>query len=210
MKVQNPIIGKATGSNQELVYQTYFGNTYVRTKPSIFHYKDSKAQQDTQALFFDIQQQWLHIYEALSDYYTSRQRNDKNVFNVLSAGIYKAIRTYPKSSNLYPPRFFGADDYNQVKAIFEEVFWEFQGKFIEFKFTFSQIQSSRQFSPNTFHLLALNVSQQLIYYINDIFTLPTTNITLTNSSDWLQSDEIRVYIALSDHAFMSNFQLTIQ
>lgn len=91
MKVQLPWIGKAAGSSAGTIYQSYWGHTYTRSFPALFHYPDTPAQQATQALFHDVQRFWLPIYQHLEPSIGKEQRKGINAFNVLAKCIYKVF-----------------------------------------------------------------------------------------------------------------------
>lgn len=210
MKVHLPWSGKATGSSANLIYQSYWGNTYTRSFPFSFHYPDTGKQQKCQQDFFKIQRVWWEVYKAMAPFIPKSQRHNKNIYNLLSAGIYRIFMTYSekKQANVVP--VWGLDNRKTVKlSLFVgpidmvstpcTVYTEIQS-----------IQSSRKFQRIYNHLLLVNVTQQSFYYTN--FKRQGTEIkeTFTVPGDWQPSDLILCYLALSDESFFTNFYLCAQ
>ena len=80
MKLQLPWIGKAAGSSAGQILQSYWGHTYSRSFPSMFHYPNTKLQQECQAKFFDIQRIWQPIYVVIRQHIGSTQRTNLGIY----------------------------------------------------------------------------------------------------------------------------------
>lgn len=205
MKVQSPIAGHQAGRAGGIIFQTYHGRTYGRSMPILFHYPDTPAQQKTQGLFFNILWQFQSIYRSFSKVIPKSTRGNKNIYNTLSQGVYRAAQTYPKAQAKEPPIWFGQDTQRQVRISTADALLAVEPEAIKTEFSVSIKLWRRRFSPVTSHVLLINRTQQGLLAASTIWTDSRVALSFENSVDWHNSDEIRVYVALSNPEFMTNF-----
>lgn len=207
MKVQIPFLGKASGRSGNKVFQSYWGNTYVRSMPILFHYPDTPNQQKTQAAFFAIQRAWWEIYRVVATYIPWAQRKNKNVFNILSNGLFKSIMTYEQKSYNNVLKFWGIDKRKSVQLdiTFNKIEWVRPN--YDIKATLMGIKSTRKFVPRFCHYLLYNCTQQVFIYKNRRYTTHDIGESILVLDDWGKDDLIIAYIALSDESFLTNFYL---
>lgn len=207
MKVQNPIVGNASGTLANLIYQTYHGATFVHEKPLLYHYPDTTAQQICQGKFYDVQRFWLPIYRAIAPKITKTQGANKNKFDLLSHGIYQAFNVYDKPFPVYPPTFFGLDPKNRVRPLYENVSYEISGWQLNVNFDRCSYESDILQDFNRAHYFLLNRSAVSMYYREVRFNTSYTQVQISNTNDWSKDDEIILYVALSSTTWLGNFNL---
>lgn len=205
MKVQNPIVGKAAGRNGNLVFQTYHGNTYAHTLPIIYHYPDTPAQQETQAKYYNIMWQFLSIYRSFSRLIPKDVRTNKNVYDVYSKGVFRAAQTFPKAQQKFPPKWFGADTQQQVKVSGTNVRLDVTQEVVKLGCFIHYSVWRRRFQPKFCHVLLINYSMQALMMVSEPYSGSELYAEFSNISKWQSTDIIRVYVALSNREFISNF-----
>lgn len=210
MKVQLTWFGKAAGRSGGTIYQSYFGNTYTRAMPFSFHYPDSKKQQKTQASFFDIQRNWLPIYDQIKLNIERQQRNNKNVFNRLSQGVYKVLNPYSKKKFEEPQRFFGIEARNENRATTADVRMEFKDPQIVVRFSMYRPYWYRKEWIKDTHLLMFNLYQQNMMYQQTTFQAGECEFVFENKLFWKDTETIYIYLALSSDNYLANFNLINQ
>ena len=210
MKVQLPWFGKAAGRSAGTIYQSYYGNTYTRAMPFSYHYPDTKKQQETQASFFDIQRNWFPIYNQIKLNIKMQQRNDKNVFNRLSQGIYKVLNPYNNKKNKEPLRFFGLEPKNVNRPNTARIQVDFKETDIKILFDMNRPYWYRHETISNSHLLLFNQSQQTMMYQNTKFQAGENMFSFENTLNWQETDTIYVYLALSSENYLANFNLINQ
>lgn len=208
MKVQLPWFGKATGSSAGTIYQSYWGNTYTRTFPFFFHYKGSTKQEEVQASFFDIQRNWLPIYNILGNYVGEVQRRGKNVFNIYSAAVYQVLNPYDKKKFTTPPQYFGLDPRKQVQPNATIKSLTFNQQYITLQYNVGNPTLQRQLKLEETHIMLFNKTKAQIIYTHDKYTKSTRTLTLQNTMYWKETHTILIYIALSANYWVSNFYLS--
>ena len=207
MKVQLPIMGRASGSSAGLIYQAYYGNTYARSFPLIFHYPDTKKQQQCQASFFDIQRVWLPIYLNLTKNISKMQRKNTNPFNKLMASVYRIFNPYQHAKFNKLPKDFGLDRYNRLRADIREQHVRIEPNTVTLTFYMMRPVVGIGVSPNETHVLLFNLSQQNMYYTKIPLRGDTNTVELSNTNKWEPDDKIALYIALSAPNWLGNFNL---
>lgn len=207
MKVQLPWYGKAAGRSAGTIYQSYFGNTYTRAMPFSFHYPDTKKQQKTQASFFDIQRNWFPIYNQIKLNIKKQQRNDKNVFNMLSQSIYKVMNPYAKKVNEKPQRFFGIEPRNENRATIADLQMYFNDARININFDMQRPFWCRYEQIESSHLLVFNRTQQTMMYQQTKFQAGYNDIIFENIMHWTETDDIFIYLAIASENYLANFNL---
>ena len=210
MKVHLPIVGKASGSSAGLIYQSYYGNTYTRSFPFLFHYPDTAKQQKCQASFFAIQRAWWPIFYKMRDYVSKSQRHNTNIFNKLSKGLFKSIMTYSEKSERNKTMSWGLDTRRSVTFVPDNLKLSIDREVCYVDTTISGLLCKRKFIPNYYHLLLYNVTQQMFYYIVEQYTDPKISSSFLLTAKWEDSDLILLYVALSSNDFFSNFHLSVQ
>lgn len=207
MKVQLTWFGKAAGCSAGTIYQSYFGNTYTRAMPFSFHYPDTKNQQKTQASFFDVQRNWLPIYNQIKLNIKKQQRNDKNIFNRLSQAIYRVLNPYSKKVNEKPQRFFGLEPRNENRAIIAELQVNFRDTRINIYFDMQRPYWYRSEQIESSHLLVFNRTQQTMMYQQTKFQAGVNDIVFENIMHWTETDDILIYLAIASDNYLANFNL---
>lgn len=207
MKVQLPWIGKAAGSSAGTIYQTYWGNTYSRSFPALFHYPDTKKQQECQASFFDIQRIWLPIYNEISTHIGKMQRKNKNPFNKLTSSIYHIFNPYDKESHVKVPENFGLDPLNRVYGILRNCDIKIEDKTVKVQFTWLRPYINISEPITTAHYILFNTTLVSMYYASYPLDGSMEEITFENGNQWNKEDEIYFYLALSGETWLGNFNL---
>ena len=205
MKFQFPWIRNASGTSAGLVFQTYRGRTYGHAKTEFYHYPNTPAQQDTQGKFNNIMHQYNAIYPELSRFIPRNQRQNKNVYNVFGSAMFAASLTYPNPYRKYPPQKFGVDKDNTLSLIVIIDSLVINDKTINVVAKYRVKTFRRVFTPKILHVFFTNSSQQEILYTYQPASQDDFSLSLSNSKQWLQSDSISIYVALSDKTFISNF-----
>lgn len=207
MKVQIPILNKAAGRLRDTIFQSYWGETYVRSMPLLFHYPDTEDQQRTQAAFFDIQRNWIPIYKELIVYASPSQRKNKNAFNTLSRYVYKILDPYVAPNNYSAPRFWGLEHLNKMRPVIPSFQLSVNPKRLVLTFDVNLPYNDTNYYVRWFHVLLCNVSQKYMLYLVIPFAIETQLVTFFNTMEWQPSDRLRFYIALSDNNWLGNFNL---
>lgn len=207
MKVQLPWIGKAAGSSAGAIYQTYWGNTYSRSFPALFHYPDTKKQQECQASFFDIQRIWLPIYNTISTQIGKMQRKNKNPFNQLTSSIYHIFNPYKEQKLSRLPNFFGLDPKNRVRIFFSIDEMRIDATAVEMWFTWFRPYIEIDMTPTTLHFLLFNLSRTSMYYQTIPFSTDYRNIDFRNTNEWKEGDKLTLYVAISGDSWFGNFNI---
>ena len=205
MKVNLPIVGKATGSSAGLIYQSYWGSTYTRSFPFSFHYPDTKKQQECQASFFDIQRVWLSFYPKIMVNINKSQKRNRNPFNALSAAIYKVLNPYVKPNYKNPPQSFGLDTSSLMHMQVNVDAFNFADGNIRIGVSFMRPHNSTGFQITKLHCILFNRTSQSMYYKNIELDHQVNTIYFENTQDWKEDDEILFYTAISADNWLGNF-----
>lgn len=205
MKVQLPWLNKASGRSLGTIYQSYWGNTYTRSMPSLFHYPDTPEQQATQATFFDIQRIWIPIYYELAKSIQRQQRKNKNPFNVMSSFIYRIFHPYKPGAQDRFPSNWGLDRLNRFRPVLRNAGLNVLEKEITLSFDQFRPYNDLGFTITTQHVLLFNVTRQSMLYTNTPLTAGQNICLFENTNDWKKTDEIVFYFALSCESWLGNF-----
>lgn len=205
MKVQIPILNKATGRSRDTIFQSYYGNTYARSMPILFHYPDTDKQQVTQAKFFDVQRIWIPIYNHLSLSIKRQQRINKNPFNVMSSFVYKIFHPFkPYTPEDYPENF-GLDRLDRVKpAVVGTSLYMGQSQ-VHLSFDMLRPFNGMAFDMTTSNILLFNVTKQSMLFTDIPLQAGTNDIYFSNTNHWTISDIVVAYLALSCDSWLGNF-----
>lgn len=205
MKVQIPLLHKAAGRCDGLIYQSYYGNTYTRSMPILFHYPDTKKQQDCQATFFDIQRIWVPIYNVLTTSIKRQQRKNKNPFNVMSGFIYKIFHPYSVQDAENYPSNFGLDRLNRVRPVVIDTVLSIRTKIVHLSYDMQRFYNDTGLRLTTTNLLLFNITRQSMYFQQIALKAGQQQIDFMNTNDWENGDMIVIYMALSCENWLGNF-----
>ncbi|MBR5594609.1 MAG: hypothetical protein IKS96_02705 [Fibrobacter sp.] len=207
MKFQVPWLGKAAGRSAGTIYQTYWGATYGRSMPTLFHYPDTAKQQETQGKFFDLMKPWVQIYNQLSPSISKQQRVNKNPFNIMSGFIYKIFHPYTAAKvNRYPSNF-GVDRLNRVRPVITDASIDFKGGVIALHYENQRPYTINDLHIDTSNVLLLNITKQSMLFVQMKFVAGPNDEKLENTNEWGKDDEILFYVALSCPNWLGNFNL---
>ena len=205
MKVQQPLLGHSSGSLAGMVYQTYNGTTYMHTKTTNYHYPDTPAQQKVQGLYWSIMRQWLTVYRGASKLFPKAMPCNWNVFDIWAAGIYQAAQTYPRVFRTMPPKSFGQDKRKSVVLVFPSSGVDFAENVLKVDMTVQIRSLRRMFAPSSVHCIVINKTQQLLQYAFSYYSDAHITFEFVDLEGWQPSDELRVYIAMQNDNFFTNF-----
>ena len=205
MKVQQPLLGHSSGTLAGMVYQTYNGATYMRAKTPIYHYPDTPAQQKVQGSYWTIMRQWQTIYRSAAKAFPKAMPCSWNVFDIWAAGIYQAAQTYPRLFRNEPPKAFGQDKRKSVVLQFPASGVEFEDDVLKVDFVVNVVCLRRLFVPQTLHCLVINKTQQLLQYAFADYVDNHFTLVFQGLSGWYPTDELRIYVALQNDNFYTNF-----
>lgn len=190
-----------------MVYQSYYGNTYSRSLPILFHYADTQRQQECQAVFFDLQRIWLPIYNALSHSISKQQRKNKNPFNILSQYIYQIFHPYKPQRNEKVPSNFGLDRLNRVRPTLFEPEISIKPDEIMVHFNMGRPYVGVVVTLKTTHILLFNLTRDLMLYTSVDFRAGIQDVVMANVQQWDSKDKIYWYMALSGDTWLGNFNM---
>lgn len=205
MRVQSPIAGGQSGSVGGLVFQTYHGRTYARSKPTIFHYGPTPAQAAAQAKFYPIFRQCQDAYKAMRSFIPASQRKQVNPFNDLLSNVFKALETYSDASRNDTISKFGFDAYERVKVEPGDYTEIIVGNSYIVTYNDIEVISSVNFKPLQSHALLLNKSLQRVIYRHSLYEGRTSNFVFPVISDRYGDTDSQIFIALSDNENFTNF-----
>lgn len=207
MKVQIPILNKASGRSGDTIFQSYYGNTYTRSMPLLFHYPDTPNQQATQATFFDLQRIWIPIYNQLSLSIQQMQRKNKNPFNVMSSFVYKIFHPYSNDKKERYPSNFGLDRLNRVRPYLMSA--NLRVEFLDITFFYDMNRPINQmgFPMTDFNVLLFNITKQSMLFMQTPIVAGEQEISFHNTNEWSAKDKIVVYGSLSCSSWLGNFNL---
>ena len=205
MKVQQPFIGHSSGTLAGMVYQTYNGATYMHAKPSIYHYPDTPAQQKVQGLYWDIMRQWQVIYRSAVKDFPSAMPCQWNVYDIWAAGIFQAAQTYPRLFKASPSKWFGQDQRQSVRLSFPLATADIADNNLKVDFRVVYRCVRRQFVPTMVHTIVVNKTLQLLQYAFSYYSGQDVVLIFRGVDGWSKNDELRIYVALQNDNFFTNF-----
>lgn len=207
MKAQLPIIHHGSGHAGNIIFQTYWGRTFLRSMPILFHYPDTPAQQKAQGLYWTITRQFQAIYSNFKRSFPKRNNSNKNIYNVLCKGIFQAADPYDSQHTAPPPLRFGLDTQQQIKLSFMASKIVVDKTTIIMSFQVSLHMWRRTFRPATAFVLAINRTQQSLLGTIQPYEQGNFDIVLQNTVAWFPTDEVVAYVAAGNKETISNFYL---
>ena len=205
MKVHVPFIGKVTGSSAGLIYQSYWGKSFARTFPALFHYPDTPSQQQAQAKFYEIQKIWNGIYADLKTYIGPSQKKNKNPYNVLSKYIYRVLNPYNKALFATTPKYFGFDPLNRVRASIGIYSFDITEEYINLTFAMNRPYIGIDVEIKDIVFLFFNRSRKDLAMSIETFDAMLNKVQIHNDNEWKNRDICILYIALAGPNYLANF-----
>ena len=207
MKQQLPFAGAASGQAGGLIYQHYNGNTYVRSKPAIFHYPNTPAQQAQQEKYWSVFTPFRKAYDKFSSYIPEVNRKRANACLFLQKHINDFYAGFEYSSNYRPPTVWGLDPKNEVS------FYPWISSFgpsqyeVYIRFYVRNIISERVFNPS--NIVCLYVCDKVTVILSDVFPFePQPKDYYVRFPIALPfGTNIYFYVALCNNEFFTNFYL---
>lgn len=209
MKVQLPWMGKATGSSAGLIYQSYWGKTFARTFPAIFHYPNTPKQQLCQAKYWHLRIEVGACYEELRYDLSDYQKRIKNPYNQL----FQSARTMFESQAADPRApwqvSFGVDAINAVTCSFYEYQSHITPERIICDARIHDFKSEFKFFPEKCWICLVNWTRQELWTRGTDFQQGYVQTWWRNATGWPSTDDVVWYFAISDDHYMSNFFLAL-
>lgn len=208
MKVQLPFHNHAAGRSGGSIFQTYWGRTFARSMPALFHYPDTKPQQETQAKFFSVQYYARSIYNLDKSFISRYQRININAFDVYMKAFFAALNPYNRSDFVRPPKYFGVDKYNSaiLPTKLLDVYMSSNRMAYEFQLFEPIVKNSNNFIYQ--QAIFFNRTKQICFRRQGPYTKGMHNLTIMASSQWSKEDEIYIYFALQSTNWQGNYNLT--
>ena len=207
MKVQLPWLNKAAGRSAGTIYQSYWGATYTRSMPALFHYPATQKQQATQATFFDLQRIWIPIYNHLSQSIQRQQRKNKNPFNIMSSFIYKILQPFNSNKDYEYIKNFGLDRLNRVKPDIPRAFYTIDDLSVVVDYELKLVTNATDFVMTTTNIILFNPSRMSMYFTDIPFEEGHGHVSFKNTNEWKHGDLVLMYISLSCDSWLGNFNL---
>lgn len=207
MKAQLPIIHHGSGHAGNIIFQTYWGRTFLRSMPVLFHYPDTPAQQKAQGLYWTITRQFQAIYGIFKRSFPKRNNSNRNIYSVLSKGIFQAADPYDSQHTTPPPLRFGLDTQQQIKLSFLVSKVVVEKTTISIAFQLSVSLWRRAFRPTRVYLVAVNRTQQSLLGAEQSYQSTEIEFVLQNSVLWESTDAVVAYVAIGNKETLSNFYL---
>lgn len=209
MKVQLPWMGKATGSSAGLIYQSYWGRTFARTFPAMFHYPNTPKQQLCQAKYWHLRREVEACYEELRYDLTKYQKRIKNPYNQL----YQSARTMFESqaSDPYGPwqLSFGVDALNAISLYVDEYQSHITPQEVICDALIKNVSSKFDFFPEYAWICLVNWTRQELWTRKADYGQGWVQQYWPNSTGWASTDYVVWYIGVSNNHYMSNFYLAM-
>lgn len=207
MKVQLPWAGKATGSSAGLIYQSYWGKTYARTFPAIFHYPNTPAQQACQAKYWHRRIEAQDCYRTIQPHLSSYQKRLTNTYNAMFKSVNDMFTKQVTSQYSPIPYAFGIDlKYSVYAAIIPKNYTITPSQVIV-EAKVKEIKSEFQFQPNKAFLVLVNFRRQELWTQQPKYDNGYIYGVWKNTTAWASDYTPMFYIGLADDHFFSNFFL---
>lgn len=207
MKVHLPWAGKATGSSAGLIYQSYWGKTYARTFPAIFHYPDTPAQQACQAPFYEIQKAWAEPYSYIKNAAGKTQRVNHNIYNEFFKSAMQVYNPYNEPKFRKPLKNFGLDPNNRMRASMHVTLKIIVSSFIFIQWQDWKVTNNLSYTPTNRIFLLINKTQRNLHATQTLILPNITGLNIQNTQEWQQNDDILLYVAVYGEGWLGNFNL---
>lgn len=208
MKVQLPWAGKATGSSAGLIYQSYWGKTYARTFPAIFHYPNTPAQQRCQDEYFDMRHEIDACYEEIRYDISPYQKRIRNPYNV----IFQSARKMFLANSLNPysmlQESFGVDAINAISANIFLGQSYIDSKKVVLDARLISYESKFNFFPTKCWFTLFNRYRSQLWTRQAEIQQDYLLAYHDNTTGWRSTDDVYFYVLIADEHYMSNFFLT--
>jgi hypothetical protein len=208
MKVQLPWMGKATGSSAGLIYQSYWGRTFARTFPAIFHYPNTHAQQACQAKYWHLRLEVEGCYERLRYDLSDYQKRIKNPYNQL----FQSARTMFESQTADPTApwqlYFGVDALNAISVDVMTYQSHITPQRVICDALVNDVTSKFDFFPKWAWICLVNWTRQELWTRKADYGQGWVQQFWPNDTGWPSTDFVVFYIGVSNNHYMSNFYLT--
>lgn len=205
MKVQLPWCGKATGSSAGLIYQSYWGKTYARTFPAIFHYPDTPAQQACQRKYWHSRIEAENCYKVIQGNISSYQKRIANTYNAMQKSVIDMFAPLYDDFLAPLPKSFGIDSIKAINASFKNLKSIVLPEIIILNAELSSLDSKFIFRPNKCFLAVINSNQREIWTVAAGFKDGIATGNWKNTTSWPTTDTAYFYVALADDHYISNF-----
>lgn len=207
MKVHVPFLGKVTGSSAGLIYQSYWGKSFARTFPAIFHYPDTPRQQATQAKFYQIQKLWTGIYADIKQFIGPSQKKNRNTYNELFKYVFRNLNPYDRAHWQVWPNNFGLDKLNRVRAVINPETYTVTSDSISLDFSMGRPWVGIDVVPRDAIFIFFNRTRQDLAATILPFRGDLNNVTVPNDNEWDGFDNTCLYVALGCDGWLGNFNM---
>ena len=207
MKVQLPFIGKATGSSAGLIFQSYWGGTYSRSFPSIFHYPDTPKQQAAQAPFHEINKAWALPYGIIKNAVGENQRRNRNIYNEYLKQALKIYNPYDIPKQRTPLQNFGPDPFNRMRASMLVTYKYIDDSYILIRWQDWAVEKEISYTPSHRIFLLMNKTSRTLHSPYGLIIPSVTGLNIQNYQDWKATDDIVFYVAVYGEGWLGNFNL---
>lgn len=205
MKVQLPWIGKATGSSAGLIYQSYWGGTYSRSFPAMFHYPDTPAQQACQALYWHIRREVGGCYEEIRYDISSYQKRIRNTYNVLFQSVRDMfLKQMADPLNAWQSTF-GVDTIPAISAKIVDADNWFRPNQIIFDSRLRSYSSKFVFVPTRCWFTLVNWTRHELWTREATLEREYLYSVYPNTTGWPQTDNVVFTACIANDHYMSNF-----
>lgn len=133
------------------------------------------------------------------------QRKNVNVFNKLTGSIYHIFNTYNLKKLDDLPKYFGLDPKNRVYPILKVEELKFDVPMISISFVQQRPHIEIQGHFDKIHTIFFNKTRISMYYVINEFSGMLSKISVENSNEWKEDDEICIYVAISSSNWLGNF-----
>lgn len=209
MRVLSPISGAIKGSAGNLIFQHYYGRTYGRSLPALFHYQPTPRQKEVQDKYYNVKNQWGRIYPLIKPYIPKAQFKKANPYDMLFVGIIKALNTFDQSTVGSRLTAFGSDVTNKQKIFPGSYTTEIipDGE----KVTFAEIGYATKvdFEPTYSHALLIDRNKKFLQYSRANYAKADISFEFDEMEVKSSDLPLLYYIALSDNQNFSNFFLSL-
>lgn len=210
MKVQLPWFGKATGSSAGMIYQSYWGHTYARTFPAIFHYPDTPAQQLCQDIYWGIRRSCGALYEEIRYDISPYQKRMQNPYNTLNQSARKLFLAGPPGLNKNWPMYFGVDSLNAISANIIDANNMIRPDRINFDSRLRDLSSKFIFEPTKVWYALVNFTRMELWCRQGQIERDYLYGFYPNTTGWPELDNVLFAACIANEHYMSNFFWCLQ